>query len=89
MVLNPKKTCIFIANFTHIHQFKPLLSIPGVNTAIETVQETKLLGYWLTADMKPNKHIQYILKRAFSKIWAIRRLKEAGASDQDLKLFLY
>ena len=87
MVLNAKKTCIFIANFTDNHQFKPLLSIPGVNKVIETVQETKLLGYWLTSNMKPNKHIQYIVKRSLGKIWAIRRLKEAGASDNDLKYF--
>ena len=87
MVLNAKKTCIFIVNVTEIHQFKPLLSIPGVNNVIETVQETKLLGYWLTSNMKPNKHIQYIVKRSLAKIWSIRRLKEYGASDNDLKYF--
>ena len=59
MKLNAKKTCIFIVNFTKIHQFKPLLKIPGENKCLETVQETKLLGYWLTTDMKPHLHVSY------------------------------
>ena len=84
MVLNAKKTCIFIANFTHDHQFKPWLSIPGQNQPIEVVLETKLLGYWLTSDMKPAKHVDYTVKKANKRIWVIRRLKAAGASDQDL-----
>ena len=87
MVLNAKKTCIFIANFTDNHQFKPLLTIPGQDIPIETVQETKLLGYWLTSDPKPTKHVNYIIKRAMNKIWMIRTLKIACATDNDLLHF--
>ena len=89
MVLNAKKTCIFIANFTDLHQFKPLLTVPGQNKPIETVQETKLLGYWLISDMKPAKHVDYMVKRAMKKIWVIRRLKEADATDNDLLHFYF
>ena len=44
MVLNAKKTCVFIANFTENHQFKSMLRIPGQLQPIEIVRETKLLG---------------------------------------------
>ena len=87
MILNAKKTVLFVVNFTHIHQFKPLLEIPGVNKLLDVVQETKLLGYWLTSDMKPHTHIKYILAIANKRIWAISKLKKAGVSDEDLKYF--
>ena len=56
MVLNAKKTCVFIANFTENHQFKSMLSIPGHPQTLDIVLETKLLGYWLTSDLKPTTH---------------------------------
>ena len=88
MVLNAKKTKLFIANFTKIHQFKPMLFIPGESEPIEVILETKLLGYWLTSDMKPHKHVQYIVSRSLKRIFAIRRLKSAGCSIEDL-IYVY
>ena len=76
-----------MVNFTHQHQFKPLLTIPGVDDLLEVVQETKLLGYWLTSDMKPTKHVSYIISKANKNIWAIAKLKLAGVSDKDLSEF--
>ena len=87
MILNAKKTVLFVVNFTKIHQFKPLLKIPGENKYLEVVQETKLLGYWLTSDMKPHTHICYIIAIANKRIWTISKLKKAGVSDTDLKFF--
>ena len=87
MVLNAKKTVLFVVNYTHNHQFKPLLAIPGVNKFLEVVHETKLLGYWLTDDMKPHTHINYIISIANKRIWAIPKLKKAVVSDEDLKYF--
>ena len=87
MKLNPKKTNLFIVNFSKNHQFKPLLKIPGDQNLLQVVQETKLLGYWLTSDMKPHKHVQYILKIVNGRIWAITKLKRTGVSDEDLKYF--
>ena len=88
MVLNAKKTKIFIANFSHLHQFRPLLTIPGQQAPIEVTLETKLLGYWLTSDMKPHKHVEYIVSRATKRLYIIRRLKAAGCGDSDL-LYVY
>ena len=61
--------------------------IPGSNVDISIILETKLLGYWLTTDLKPNKHVEYILKIAYKRIWAIGRLKSAGVSNQDILYF--
>jgi hypothetical protein len=84
MVLNPDKTKLLIINFTDSHQFQSLLSIPGSSSTIELCFETKLLGYWLTTDMKPSKHVQYILKIAYGRLWTVSRLKSAGVNDDDI-----
>ena len=87
MKLNAKKTFLFVVNFTKIHQFKPHLSIPGENEYLKTVQETKLLGYWLTTDMKPHIHVQYLLSIVNKRMWAVSKLKLAGVCDFDLTHF--
>ena len=87
MVLNPGKTKVMIVNFTNNHQYQSLLSVPGASAPIELTFETKLLGYWLTVDMRPDKHVAYILKIAYSRLWAISRLKSAGVSNDDILHF--
>ena len=56
MVLNAKKTFIFIANFTKDHQFKPLLKIPGERYTMQVVQKTKLLGIEARCRPDPTAH---------------------------------
>ena len=87
MVLNPDKTKLMIVNFTHDHQYQSLLTIPGSSSPIELTFETKLLGYWMTVDMKPDIHVSYILRIAYSRLWAISRLKAANVSDDDILHF--
>ena len=87
MKLNSQKTCLFIANFTNSHQFKPLLKIPGATHTLEVVQEVKLLGYWFTSDMKAHRHVKFISSIVNKRMWAISKLKHAGVSDSDLKYF--
>ena len=70
-----------------LHQFKHLLTIP-ILQPIEVILETKLLGYWLTSDMKPHRHVQYIVGRATKRLYAIQRLKSAGCGTTDL-LYVY
>ena len=84
MVLNPDKTKLMIINFTHNHQFQSLLTIPGSSATIELCFETKLLGYWLTIDMKPSKHVEHILKIGYGRLWTISRLKSAGVKNDDI-----
>ena len=87
MVLNPGKTKLMIVNFTDDHQFQSLLSVPGAPNPIELAFQTKLLGYWLTVDMKPNTHVSYVLKIAYGRLWAVSRLKSAGVKDDDILHF--
>ena len=84
MVLNASKTKLMIINFSKNHQFQSLLTIPDSSSKIELCFQTKLLGYWLTSDMKPAFHVTNILKIAYSRLWAISRLKSAGVSDDDI-----
>ena len=84
MSLNNDKTCLFIVNFTVNHQFQPHLSIPGSQNNLNVVSETKLLGYWLTENMKTNKHIQFILQISYKRMWAISKLAKAGISPKDV-----
>ena len=50
-----------INNFTHNHQFQSLLSIPDLTSStIELCFKTKILGFWLTHDMKTATHVKYI-----------------------------
>ena len=61
-----------------------MLTIPGEKEPIGVILETKLLGYWLTSDMKSHKRVQYIVSRSMKRIFAIRRLKSAGCVLDDL-----
>ena len=87
MVLNPDKTKLLICNFSDSNQFQTLLTIPGATSNIELCFQTKILGYWLTSDAKPDKHVAHILRIAYSRLWAISRLKTAKVSDDDILLF--
>ena len=49
--------------------------------------ETKLLGYWLTADMKPACHVKHITTIAYRRICAISRLKAVGVPNNSIILF--
>ena len=89
MSLNTDKTCVFIVNFTNNHQFRPLLKIPGCDTNIDRVLETKLLGYWFTTNMKPHRHVEYILAICYKRLWAVTKLKKAGVSNDDILHFYY
>ena len=54
------------------------------NTRIELVEESKLLGVIIASDLKWEAHTDYMVQRCNSKMWAIRRLKNLGASIEDL-----
>ena len=84
MTLNSDKTCLFIVNFTKNHQFLPNIQIPGILKNLNVIPETKLLGYWLSEDMKTDKHIKYLLQIAYKKMWAISKLSKAGISITDI-----
>ena len=71
-------------NFTKNHQFLPNIQIPGILKNLNVIPETKLLGYWLSEDMKTDKHIKYLSQKAYKKMWAISKLSKAGISSTDI-----
>ena len=84
MTLNSDKTCLFIVNFTKNHQFQPNIQIPGVSKNLNVLTQTKLLGYWLSEDMKTDIHIKYLLQISYKRMWAISKLSKAGISSTDI-----
>ena len=57
----------------------PTFSIGG--TEIKLLEEMKLLGLIITSDPKFSKNTDYIVKKAFKRIWMLKRMKNLGASD--------
>ena len=65
------------------HDISPELNLtPG--TRLEVVEEMKLVGYQLRTDLRTASNTDYIVRRAWTRMWIIRRLKALGASEQEL-----
>ena len=75
--------------------FNPCTSydfLPGFSEGeqeIACTEEFKLLGVHLRSDLKWTSNTDAIAKRAFAKLWTIRRLMKYGASLDDLKDVYY
>ena len=65
MRLNEKKTKNMIFNFSRKYQFITDLKVN--NKSIEIVKETKLLGTFLTDDLKGNKYTCEIVRKKPTK----------------------
>ena len=52
---------------------------------LELVEEVKLLGVILKSDMYWGSNTDYMVQRANSKLWCLRRLKKFGADCEDLQ----
>ena len=84
MKLNADKTKIFVTNYSQNYQFNPRITIPESTKPLEIVKTTKLVGVTLTSDLKFHQHVQIIVKKAYKKIWMLRRLKDFGVKQKDL-----
>ena len=73
--IKEKKTNIMKFSFARNHDFPPEFKIVGFKDNLEVVTETKLLGIMLTNDLKWSSNTDYICKRAYSKMWTLRRMK--------------
>ena len=82
MTLNLDKTKLMLFNPCTSRDFMPEVRIN--DTRIELVEESKLLGVIITSDLKWEAHTDYMVQRCNSKMWAMRRLKNLGASIEDL-----
>ena len=83
MKLNMKKTKFMLFNHSKKYDFHPKCSLEGND--IELVEEMKILGIIVTSNLKFNKNTDFMIKRAYKRMWMIRRLKNLGASNTQLK----
>ena len=82
MVINKKKTKVMLFNTSIKYDCQPELHIN--DEVLEVVSKMKLLGVIITEDLRWRENTRYITKKAFSRIWILRRLKNIGASRRML-----
>ena len=73
--IKEKKSNVMKFNFSRNYDFPPELVISGFNDQLEVIRETKLLGIILTDDLKWAANTDYICKKAYKKMWSLRRMK--------------
>ena len=78
-----KKTKNIIFNYTNKYQFTTDLSVNDKN--IEVVKETKLLGTYITDDLKWNKNTSEIVKKANKRMPILTKSAAFTTNRQDLK----
>ena len=83
MLLNEEKTKTMIFNFTNNHQFTTRLTINNKN--IEVVDNTKLLGTFITNDLKWDLNTNEIIKKANFRLQLMHKVSGFGASLNDMK----
>ena len=84
MSINRKKTKIMLFSRMKKYDFLPEIKIGASNENLEFVEEMKIVGFILRSDLKTVSNTKYILKKAYSRLWIIRRLKALGASRRRL-----
>ena len=84
MKLNVKKTKVMTFTKSRSLDFQPKIFIE--DKLLDVVENQKLLGVMISSDLKWTAHIKSIRKKFMTKIWMLRRIKELGGSQEDLKL---
>ena len=83
MLLNEAKTKTMVFNFTNNHQFTTRLSVNNEN--IQVVDNTKLLGTYITNDLKWDLNTSELVKKANMRLQLLHKIIDFGSSLSDLK----
>lgn len=83
MSINQKKSRCMLFNRATKHDFMPELQLNS-DSNLQVVEEMKLVGYQLRTDLRTISNTNYIVRRAWKRMWVVRRLKSMGASEADL-----
>ena len=83
MQLNTKKSTLIVFNPTYIYQAIPFISIDGQNSLL-CVAEMRLLGVLLDQGLTWWPLVTDLTRRSNSRVWALLRLRENGASKSQL-----
>ena len=82
MKVNLKKTKIILVNPSKTYDFLP--NVKFQENEIESVEEIKLLGVVLRANMKWSTNTDLMTETSYKRLRVLCRLKGLGASDYDL-----
>ena len=82
MKINFKKTKAMVFNPCTSIDFLPEMVLD--NNEIEVVDEIRLLGLIIRSDLKWISNTENMVKKAYKRVWMIRRLKYLGAQGCDL-----
>ena len=82
MRVNYEKTKLMLFNPCKSIDFNPEVTIS--DKSIELVSQTKLLGLVITNDLKWAPNTTYLVKKAYKRLWMLRRLKNLGANQKSL-----
>ena len=82
MKINQTKSKVMLFNTLYKNDFTPELEIDGVMS--ELVEKIKLLGVIITSDLKQRENTEFITKKAFKRLWLLKRLNQLGASTAAL-----
>jgi hypothetical protein len=83
MKINHNKSKVMIFNQARTRDCMPNLKLDGAN--LEVLDEMRLLGLVITSDLKWTQNTESICKKAYNRLWMLRRLKALGADVFDLK----
>ena len=82
MKVNSSKTKFMVFNPTQSFDFVPDKKLD--NKTLETVESMKLLGLVVSNDLSWKLNTEYLVKKAYGRLWSIQRLANHGASLEDL-----
>ena len=83
MKLNPTKCKEMLINFMSNHNFIVNPIVIGSNT-IERVMTRKLLGVYVSDDLRWNHHVEVIVQKGNRRLYSLRVLKQCGAPPASL-----
>ena len=88
MKINKQKSkVIFFNPRSRTVDFKPTVKLNG--ELLEVVEKMRLVGLIVSDDLKWKENTDSIRKRAYQKLWIIRRLRQLGAETNILLLIYY
>ena len=83
MLINHSKTKVILFNNRKVYDFMPKLTLLN-DECLEVVEEVKLLGIIIKSDLSWQANTDNICKRAYSRMWIMRRLRNLGAEEEEL-----
>ena len=83
MKVNNDKTNVILFNKARNYDFLPSLTI-GNSSPLNVVNEISLLGIVVSSDLSWAPNTKAMCRKAFSRLWILRRLKLLNVSQSDL-----